>query len=547
MRKIKTFITMFVCLFLLTSVVACKEDEQKEQGSSIDLSGVTFESETKEFTGEPLAIIVKGFPGTVKVDYTYKNSNGEEVENMVEIGVYDITAVITEKATGKELKTLTAQLTIKEKTIIEEVKDKANAKIKLTFGTEYIEMVKNPADETQLIASGVNLWAREEIYFVLNDSDAPLNFITLNEESLPVASVVDNKLVISEAGSYNICMLFPSTQLQPQILVQPGEGANLYYFCSSDNEYTVSEETIINADEETNPVPYTIQLQAGTEFLIQNKYGSGFVYNKYFVGMEPFAAGSEKGRVKVVETGTYKFEINIQTKTLVIYKDGQLVEADKNPLYLKGTMNGWTDSVDYQLSKNKGIATITVSLNINDEFKVANPDWSLQYGLPYFSSASQYFSASTDEGNVKVLQAGTYKIEIDTNNNKVTVYYGEVKIIDNASAGGAGGNVGSEDATGTIAIYFSNNYRWEGEIYVYVWNKTTEDKPANWPGIKMTYVMTNGYGESIYTANVDIDKYDMIIFTNGSSQSSDAAIIKKTNVGYYVTDGGLGNYTYTGQ
>lgn len=538
MRKIKKFVTLFICLFLLTAIVACEEEEQK--GPSIDLSGVTFESETKEYTGEPLAIIVKNFPGTVKVDYTYKDSTGAEVQNMVEIGVYDITAVLSNKSTGEVLKTLTAQLTIKEKTVVEEVKDKLDAKVKLTFGTEYIEMVKN---DDRLIASGVELWAKEEIYFVLDGNDAPLNFITLAAGSLDVASVVDNKLVINTAGSYNISMLFPTTQLQPEILVEPGEGANLYYFSSTANEFATDENTIINADEETNPVTYTVSLQAGDEFFIQNIYGSGFTYSKYFTGMGPFAAGTANGHVKVVETGSYKFTIDIKAKTLTIHKDGQLVETDKNPLFLKGTMNDWSDNPEYQLSKNNGIATITVNLNVNDEFKIANAGWDIQYGLSYFSRASQYFTSSTDQGNVKVLQEGTYTFEIDTNNNKVKVTKDGTVILDPADL-----------PTGVITVYFTVSNavkeKWgNNEVYCYVWKSGTD---GTWPGNKMTFVKTNDYGESIYTCQIDLGSVDMVIFHNNAGlQSADVSLSGVLdNTGFYFLTGdnysGLGTWPYQG-
>ena len=212
MKKIKFIITMFICMFALIGLSACNMDSisgalgdlgldipgltddnntnddntgnNSDNGnnddngnnsdtgnngntgnngdviedSSIDLSKITFEDQTFEYTGEALGITVKNLPGTVKVSYSY-TQNGKEVEEMVEIGVYEVKAVIYNKSTGNELKTLTAKLTIKAKEVFDEIKDDANANIKLTFGTTYIQLMKNPDDETQLIAAGLDLYA----------------------------------------------------------------------------------------------------------------------------------------------------------------------------------------------------------------------------------------------------------------------------------------------------------------------------------------------------------------------------------------------------
>ena len=222
MKKIKLFITIFVCMFALIGLSACNMDPINDvlgdlgleipgltdndntnddntgnngdtgnngntgntvvEDSSIDLSKVTFEDQTYEYTGEALGITVKNLPGTVKVAYTY-TQNGKEVEEMIEIGVYEVKAVITNKSTGNELKTLTAKLTIKAKEVFDEIENDADANIKLTYGTTYIQLMKNPDDETQLIAAGLELYASETIYFVLDDSVEPLNFISLHEDS----------------------------------------------------------------------------------------------------------------------------------------------------------------------------------------------------------------------------------------------------------------------------------------------------------------------------------------------------------------------------
>ena len=454
---------------------------------------------------------------------------------------YEVVAKLISKASGAELETLTATLTIEPKHIFDEIEKDADSNIKLTYETTFVQLRKDQEDQTRLIAGGLELWAAETIYFVLDDSTMPLNFLNLDENSVEVASIVENALVISQQGTYDIVMSFPEGELVPTILVREGKDANVFYFRTPENS-EANEETALGFVRDGNTVTYEATLEAGKEFLIANFYRSvEFVYNPHFVGIDGFDAAND-GYVKVLETASYKFVIDLISKSIKIYKNGQLLEVDTNILYLRGSMNEWGTST--ALVKKNGVASITVDLALNDEFKIADASWGVQYNLSQFGAASTYFGPSVDDGNIKVLQAGTYEIEIDLNNNTITVTKDGEVILDKVSAGSQGGNHGGGTATGIITIYFSNNKYWQGDIYVYVWANGTENKPADWPGVKMTFVEVNGYGESIYKADIDVDKYDMIIFTNGSDQTTDVAITKTHNIGYYVDGTGLGTYTY---
>ena len=173
MKMIRIFIAIFVSIFLVTMTTACNNEETNDDTNSVNVDKATFTDETLEYTGEPLAIVVKNLPGGVKVDYTYL-LNGEEVSQMIEVGVYDVTAKIKDNQTGKLLKTLTAKLTIKEREVYDEIPNDLESQIELTFGTTYKSFVKNPDDETQLIAAGIQTWAPEKVYFVLSGRGFPL-------------------------------------------------------------------------------------------------------------------------------------------------------------------------------------------------------------------------------------------------------------------------------------------------------------------------------------------------------------------------------------
>ncbi|MDO4420385.1 MAG: starch-binding protein, partial [Ruminococcus sp.] len=92
-------------------------------------------------------------------------------------------------------------------------------------------------------------------------------------------------------------------------------------------------------------------------------------------------------------------------------------------------------------------------------------------------------------------------------------------------------------------VYFSNNKFWQGEVYAYIWD-ANDYKPAEWPGLPMTFVKTNDYGESIFSVEVPAGM-TYIIFTDGSSQSVDIDLTLESQNGFYLTDADAeGKYAY---
>ena len=87
-----------------------------------------------------------------------------------------------------------------------------------------------------------------------------------------------------------------------------------------------------------------------------------------------------------------------------------------------------------------------------------------------------------------------------------------------------------------ITVYFSNNYRWSS-VKAYIWNAASAEHESAWPGTEMTYVGTNSYGEEIYKVEIDLSKYDMIVFNNGSGyQTMDVTLDKSMDsTGFYLT------------
>ena len=91
-------------------------------------------------------------------------------------------------------------------------------------------------------------------------------------------------------------------------------------------------------------------------------------------------------------------------------------------------------------------------------------------------------------------------------------------------------------------IYFTNALNWTGTINAYMWNSTTNKYYAAWPGTEMEFVKNNSYGQSIYKIEVDLTKYNYIIFNNGSYQTVDLSLEGcKNNSAFYTKNEKEGN------
>ena len=83
-----------------------------------------------------------------------------------------------------------------------------------------------------------------------------------------------------------------------------------------------------------------------------------------------------------------------------------------------------------------------------------------------------------------------------------------------------------------ITVHFSNNKKWT-TVYAYIYNEQTGKTNATWPGEKLTNGTVNSYGETVYAIDVDCSKFNRIIFSNGTDQTSDNPL-SVTNSGYFV-------------
>lgn len=96
-----------------------------------------------------------------------------------------------------------------------------------------------------------------------------------------------------------------------------------------------------------------------------------------------------------------------------------------------------------------------------------------------------------------------------------------------------------------ITIYFTNNYNWSGTIYCHYWGGSSE---STWPGVAMTSVGTNGYGQTQYKVTIPADTTG-IIFDNGSGNDKVQTVNITTDIangkGFYISGGSGKNHTVT--
>lgn len=149
---------------------------------------------------------------------------------------------------------------------------------------------------------------------------------------------------------------------------------------------------------------YSIDVVAAVSVLIfSNNAGDQTVNLSVKAGANAFVVVPQSGQ----DTADY-----------YVYADGALtpfVETEPQDivLYVKGTMNGWSDNADYQLAVENNVATITITLNEGDEFKVATSSWSPEFGASSVADGVHFGG----DNNIVVLMSGTYVITVNNCND----------------------------------------------------------------------------------------------------------------------------------
>lgn len=90
-----------------------------------------------------------------------------------------------------------------------------------------------------------------------------------------------------------------------------------------------------------------------------------------------------------------------------------------------------------------------------------------------------------------------------------------------------------EAASDTVTIHFTDNMKWN-TVYAYLYNYATNEASEEWPGVMMNAAGVDSSGKPMYSMDVDVSRYDRVIFNNGDAKQTTATPVTKASSGYYL-------------
>ncbi len=96
----------------------------------------------------------------------------------------------------------------------------------------------------------------------------------------------------------------------------------------------------------------------------------------------------------------------------------------------------------------------------------------------------------------------------------------------------AGGSIAN-----AVTVYFSDSQNW-GSVYAYTWSPEL----SGWPGVPMTWVETNEYGQNVYSIEVSASSAGLV-FSNGSGTQTVDLTVPADGMGYYPESNEGGKWT----
>lgn len=99
-----------------------------------------------------------------------------------------------------------------------------------------------------------------------------------------------------------------------------------------------------------------------------------------------------------------------------------------------------------------------------------------------------------------------------------------------------------------IPIHFTDNKKW-GTVYAYLYNGTTGEALAEWPGVALTDPTLTSANLNEYTLEVDVSRCDRVIFNDANRRQTIETPVTKASYGFIVSDKNGSKYdtdVYTG-
>lgn len=177
-----------------------------------------------------------------------------------------------------------------------------------------------------------------------------------------------------------------------------------YYLKGGMNGWSDNDAYKLAFDSATMTASITVLIEAGVEFKVANSSWS-FQFGSKDGQLVVNDGGS--GNITVEKTGIYKLTVgalNTENHTLT------MEEVEPITWYVKGGMNGWSDNDDYKLAYDAATdtATITLTIEANTEFKIADSSWANQFG----QGEAGLVHNDGGSGNIKVTETASYVITI---------------------------------------------------------------------------------------------------------------------------------------
>lgn len=99
-----------------------------------------------------------------------------------------------------------------------------------------------------------------------------------------------------------------------------------------------------------------------------------------------------------------------------------------------------------------------------------------------------------------------------------------------------------------VPIRFTDNKNW-GTVYAYLYNYATGEAIAEWPGVALTDPTLTAENLNEYTLEVDVSRYDRVVFTDGNRKQTIETPVTKASYGFMISDKNRSKYdtdVYTG-
>ncbi len=248
---------------------------------------------------------------------------------------------------------------------------------------------------------------------------------------------------------------------------------------------------------------------------------------------------------------------------------GSSTASTQSGYYLRGSFNSWSadDNSAMYTTSDSDVVTKTLTLDAGTyTFKVNNGDtWygnggTIEDTTTKTSSIGWEMDASAGDCTLTA-SGGTYTFNFNTSTNYLTILYSSNEETTAAPATEAAETTAPTTAVPTTVepttvapvtaaatsstsntVKFSNNQNWSS-VYIYAWNSDdTDNRNADWPGVTMTQIGANDYGEEQYSATID-SAYDRIIFNNGGSSQTVDITYDGSVTGYYPQSQTSGKWT----